>query len=131
VLNGVTAVMPAGAPIGSGQGILNPNNIRIILERAKVSRPRTVATHNYGNKTPLHVLAAFPDAILVVHDLHHLGLADRPGAGAERTLIGRARRIVFPSALVLLFLWGSGMWMWLWPFLNRRRVRAKKAKAIG
>jgi thiazole synthase len=33
---GVTAVMPAGAPIGSGQGILNPNNIRIILERAKV-----------------------------------------------------------------------------------------------
>jgi thiazole synthase len=33
---GVAAVMPAGAPIGSGQGILNPNNIRIILERAKV-----------------------------------------------------------------------------------------------
>jgi thiazole synthase len=28
--------MPAGAPIGSGQGILNPNNIRIILQRAKV-----------------------------------------------------------------------------------------------
>lgn len=33
---GVAAVMPAGAPIGSGQGILNPNNIRIILERAKL-----------------------------------------------------------------------------------------------
>jgi thiazole synthase len=33
---GSTVVMPAGAPIGSGQGILNPNNIRIILERAKV-----------------------------------------------------------------------------------------------
>lgn len=33
---GVPVVMPAGAPIGSGQGILNPNNIRIILERAKV-----------------------------------------------------------------------------------------------
>lgn len=75
-----------------------PSRLVSILERAKVSRPRTVATHNYGNKTPLHVLAAFPDAILVVHDLHHLGLADRPGAGAERTLIGRARRIVFPSA---------------------------------
>ena len=27
---------PAAAPIGSGQGVLNPNNIRIILERAKV-----------------------------------------------------------------------------------------------
>jgi thiazole synthase len=33
---GVASVMPAGAPIGSGQGILNPNNIRIILERASV-----------------------------------------------------------------------------------------------
>jgi len=33
---GSTVVMPAGAPIGSGQGILNANNIRIILERAKV-----------------------------------------------------------------------------------------------
>ena len=28
--------MPAGAPIGSGQGILNANNLRIILERARV-----------------------------------------------------------------------------------------------
>jgi thiazole synthase len=28
--------MPAGAPIGSGQGILNPNNIRIILETLSV-----------------------------------------------------------------------------------------------
>ncbi|MGI6454559.1 MAG: thiazole synthase [bacterium] len=33
---GSAVVMPAGAPIGSGQGILNENNIRIILERAKV-----------------------------------------------------------------------------------------------
>ena len=33
---GAAAVMPLGAPIGSGQGILNPNNIRIILENAKV-----------------------------------------------------------------------------------------------
>lgn len=33
---GSAVVMPAGAPIGSGQGILNPNNIQIILERANV-----------------------------------------------------------------------------------------------
>ena len=32
---GATSVMPAGSPIGSGQGILNPNNIRIILEFLK------------------------------------------------------------------------------------------------
>jgi thiazole synthase len=33
---GAAAVMPLGAPIGSGLGLQNPNNISIILERAKV-----------------------------------------------------------------------------------------------
>jgi thiazole synthase len=33
---GVASVMPAGSPIGSGQGVLNPNNLRIILEQARV-----------------------------------------------------------------------------------------------
>ncbi|MDR2117416.1 MAG: thiazole synthase [Planctomycetaceae bacterium] len=32
---GATAVMPAGSPIGSGQGILNPNAIRICMEYLK------------------------------------------------------------------------------------------------
>lgn len=32
---GCASVMPLGSPIGSGQGILNPNNIRIILEQLK------------------------------------------------------------------------------------------------
>lgn len=32
---GATSVMPAGSPIGSGQGVLNPNNIRLILELLK------------------------------------------------------------------------------------------------
>lgn len=32
---GVAAVMPLAAPIGSGQGILNPNAIRIILEEVE------------------------------------------------------------------------------------------------
>jgi thiazole synthase len=36
---GATSVMPAGSPIGSGQGILNPNNIRIILEYLKDGDP--------------------------------------------------------------------------------------------
>ncbi len=36
---GAAAVMPAGSPIGSGQGVLNPNNIRIILEYLKDSDP--------------------------------------------------------------------------------------------
>ena len=33
---GVAAVMPAGAPIGSGLGILNPHNIATIVSRANV-----------------------------------------------------------------------------------------------
>jgi thiazole synthase len=33
---GAAAVMPLGAPIGSGLGIQNPNNIRIIKDQAKV-----------------------------------------------------------------------------------------------
>jgi thiazole synthase len=33
---GCVAVMPAGSPIGSGQGLLNPYNLRLIRERAGV-----------------------------------------------------------------------------------------------
>jgi thiazole synthase len=36
---GAASVMPAGSPIGSGQGVLNPNNVRIILEDLKGDDP--------------------------------------------------------------------------------------------
>jgi len=36
---GAAAVMPAGSPIGSGQGLLNPNNLRICLEYLKDDDP--------------------------------------------------------------------------------------------
>lgn len=36
---GAASVMPAGSPIGSGQGILNGNNIKIILEYLKDGDP--------------------------------------------------------------------------------------------
>ncbi|MEI8380265.1 MAG: thiazole synthase [Planctomycetota bacterium] len=36
---GATSVMPAGSPIGSGQGVLNPNNIRICMEYLKENDP--------------------------------------------------------------------------------------------
>lgn len=36
---GAASVMPAGSPIGSGQGILNPNSIRICLEYLKEDDP--------------------------------------------------------------------------------------------
>ena len=37
--NGAVSVMPAGSPIGSGQGILNPANIRLCLEYLKDGDP--------------------------------------------------------------------------------------------
>jgi thiazole synthase len=36
---GAASVMPLGSPIGSGQGVLNPNNVRIILEQLKQDEP--------------------------------------------------------------------------------------------
>jgi thiazole synthase len=36
---GAAAIMPAGSPIGSGQGVLNPNNIRILMEELKGGDP--------------------------------------------------------------------------------------------
>lgn len=36
---GADSVMPAGSPIGSGQGVLNPCNIKIILEQLKDNDP--------------------------------------------------------------------------------------------
>jgi thiazole synthase len=36
---GAAAVMPAGSPIGSGQGVLNANNLRICLEYLKEGDP--------------------------------------------------------------------------------------------
>jgi len=36
---GAASVMPAGSPIGSGQGVLNPNNIRICIEYLKENDP--------------------------------------------------------------------------------------------
>ena len=36
---GAASVMPAGSPIGSGMGILNPNNLQIIIEDLKSATP--------------------------------------------------------------------------------------------
>ncbi len=37
--SGATSVMPLGSPIGSGQGILNPNNIQLCIEYLKEDDP--------------------------------------------------------------------------------------------
>ncbi len=39
---GAATVMPAGSPIGSGQGVLNPNNIRLIPRAAQRQTTPTI-----------------------------------------------------------------------------------------
>lgn len=55
---GAASVMPAGSPIGSGQGILNPNNIRIILEYLKDGDPDYPVIVDAGVGTASDVAAA-------------------------------------------------------------------------
>ena len=55
---GASSVMPAGSPIGSGQGVLNPNNIRIILEDLKGDDPTYPVIIDAGVGTASDVAAA-------------------------------------------------------------------------
>src|SRR3954470_2193091 len=55
---GAAAVMPAGSPIGSGQGVLNPNNIRILLEELKENDPAYPVIVDAGVGTASDVAAA-------------------------------------------------------------------------
>lgn len=55
---GAVSVMPAGSPIGSGQGVLNPNNIRIILEYLKDGDPDYPVIVDAGVGTASDVSAA-------------------------------------------------------------------------
>ncbi len=56
---GAASVMPAGSPIGSGQGILNPNNLRIILEYLKSDDPSYPVIVDAGVGTASDVSMAF------------------------------------------------------------------------
>jgi thiazole synthase len=55
---GAASVMPAGSPIGSGQGVLNANNIRIILEDLKGDDPSYPVIIDAGVGTASDVTAA-------------------------------------------------------------------------
>lgn len=55
---GAASVMPAGSPIGSGQGVLNPNNISICLEYLKENDPDYPVIVDAGVGTASDVSAA-------------------------------------------------------------------------
>lgn len=71
---GATSVMPAGSPIGSGQGLLNPNNLQIILEYLKQGDPDYPVIVDAGVGTASDVAQAFElgaDAVLLNTAIAH------------------------------------------------------------
>ena len=71
---GATSVMPAGSPIGSGQGVLNPNNIRICLEYLKDGDPDYPVIVDAGVGTPSDVTVAMElgaDGVLLNTGIAH------------------------------------------------------------
>jgi len=79
---GATSVMPAGSPIGSGQGVLNPSNIRICLEYLKEDAPEFPVIVDAGVGTASDVTIAMElgvDGVLlntgIAHARDPLGMA--------------------------------------------------------
>jgi thiazole synthase len=73
---GATSVMPAGSPIGSGQGILNANNIRICLEYLKDNDPDYPVIVDAGVGTASDVTIAMElgvDGVLLNTGIAHAG----------------------------------------------------------
>ena len=71
---GAVSVMPAGSPIGSGQGILNPNNMRIILEYLKDGDPEYPVIVDAGVGTASDVSVAMElgcDGVLLNTGIAH------------------------------------------------------------
>ncbi len=98
---GATAVMPAGSPIGSGQGVLNPNNIRIILEYLKADDPGYPVIVDAGVGTASDVAAAMElgvDGVLLNTAIAH---ARDPIAMAKAMALAcEAGRLAFLSGRI-------------------------------
>jgi thiazole synthase len=101
---GARAVMPAGSPIGSGQGILNPVNIRIILERAGVPIIVDAGVGTASDVTLAFELGAegvlLNTGIALARDPVRMARAMKAAAeaGREAFLAGRIPRKLYASA---------------------------------
>jgi len=88
---GADSVMPAGSPIGSGQGVLNPWNIRIILEQLKAEDPGYPVIVDAGVGTASDVTIAMElgaDGVLL-----NTGIA----GAADPVAMARAMRLALES----------------------------------
>jgi thiazole synthase len=106
---GATSVMPAGSPIGSGQGILNPNNLRIVLEYLKDGDPDypVIVDAGVGTSSDVAVamelgcdgvllntgIASAKDPLRMAHAMRHACVA-----GRLAYLAGRIPRKLYATA---------------------------------
>ncbi len=106
---GATSVMPAGSPIGSGQGILNPNNLQIILEYLKEGDPTYPVIIDAGVGTASDVAVAFElgaDGVLLNSAVAHardpvrmsLAMQHAAIAGRQAYLSGRIPKRLYATA---------------------------------
>jgi thiazole synthase len=106
---GAVSVMPAGSPIGSGQGILNPNNLRICLEYLKDGDPDYPVIVDAGVGTASDVTVAMElgmDGVLLNTGIAHatdpltMALAMKAGviAGRLAYLAGRIPKRLYATA---------------------------------
>jgi len=106
---GAVSVMPAGSPIGSGQGIQNPTNIRIILEYLKDGDPDYPVIVDAGVGTASDVALAMElgcDGVLLntaiagAKDAERMAWAMRYACDAGRLafLAGRIPRKLYANA---------------------------------
>jgi thiazole synthase len=106
---GAASVMPAGSPIGSGQGILNANNLRICMEYLKDGDPGYPVIVDAGVGTASDVAAAMElgvDGVLLNTAIAHaadplrMAAAMRAAcfAGRQAFLAGRIPRRRYATA---------------------------------
>jgi thiazole synthase len=106
---GAVSVMPAGSPIGSGQGILNANNIRIILEYLKEGDPDYPVIVDAGVGTASDVSLAMElgcDGVLLNTGIAHArdplrmahAMRNACSAGRLAYLAGRIPRKMYAQA---------------------------------
>lgn len=106
---GAASVMPAGSPIGSGQGLLNPNNLRIILEYLKEDDPDYPVIVDAGVGTASDVSEAFElgaDGVLLNTAIAHArdpvrmarAMRHAAVAGRDAYLAGRIPKRLYGTA---------------------------------
>src|SRR5947199_3796396 len=93
---GASAVMPLGAPIGSGLGIQNPNNIRIIREFSRVPVIVDAGVGTASDATFAMELGA--DAVLMNTAI--AGAQDPVGMAEAMKLAVRAGRLAYRSGRI-------------------------------